>query len=576
MKSNRRTFFLNSLALGAAAALPVSGGTEAQAKRRLPLRGLAELKNVSVRGELGTRYQAATCNLLTRQDRYSLDVFRCNALGIPEPVWEGWPWPGDLIGRHLSNLHVAAPLGWSTARQRQIEILNTALPLQRRLGNFGADPPKVTDVEVISGNAFALRGLMDAYEDTQDQRALAAAQRLAAFFAANFDYYKDRGPIGSMHEFYGHCLDGLVRLHVLAGDPDALTLAERIAARTGLTSHTHHSLSMYRGVLELYNVTGNSDYLQHAEAYLAWVRANRIVTGGVPEAMPKSKQDEGCALADYVMVNLMMFRATGRAVYLDEAENTLVNHLFMNQFHTGGFGHRLYDVEIVGGKGWQGWDGKYGSENPGCCSLWGQWALAQVGQYVATQYERAIEVNLYPTAEVSLADPGLTLRMESDFPRMREAQLTIYVAPRTPLELRLRVPGWAEGVTAEVNGAPAATRQTEGRVLLRRTWRPGDRVRLQFASSLRLVRWPAADAARAAVFDGPLCLGLSNAEGDVDTPLRVAALKGKLALGADGQPQLLGANGSSAVKLRPIAEDWLAPDVFTPHRLRVLFAVAEA
>jgi hypothetical protein len=55
MKSNRRAFILNSLALGAAATFPISGGTEAQANGRLPLRGLAELKDVSVGGELGTR-----------------------------------------------------------------------------------------------------------------------------------------------------------------------------------------------------------------------------------------------------------------------------------------------------------------------------------------------------------------------------------------------------------------------------------------------------------------------------------------------------------------------------------------
>jgi DUF1680 family protein len=137
------------------------------------------------------------------------------------------------------------------------------------------------------------------------------------------------------------------------------------------------------------------------------------------------------------------------------------------------------------------------------------------------------------------------------------------------------VPGWAEGVTVEVNGVPAAVRPTAGRVLLRRAWRAGDHVRLQFASSLRLVRWPQADSLRAGVFDGPLCLGLSNADGDVDAPLKVvAAAGGKLALRSDGQPQLVGAKGPVAAKLRPLADDWQSPDVFNPHRLRVLFEVA--
>jgi len=573
MNSNRRDFILQAAALGAYAALPAFGRADAHPNHPGQIRDLPKLTDIRLGGELGTRYQAATYNILTRQDRYSLESFRSSALCNPGALW--WDWPGDQIGRWLSVVHVASAFGWTPASVNRTAVLDQILPLQRPQGSFSTESPDVKDVKVISGNAFAMRGLMDAYEDTGEERVLGAGRRLAGFFAANFDYYKDRGPQGSMHEFYGHCVDGLVRLYVLSGDQDALALAERIAARAGLTQHTHHSLSMYRGVLDLYNVTGNADCLKRAEAYLAWVRANRIVTGGVPEGMPKSEQDEGCALADYVVVNLMMFGATGQDSYLEEAENTLVNHFFMNQFHTGGFGHRLYEAEIVGGKGWQGWEGKFGSENPGCCSLWGPRALGLVGQYIVTCHDGAVEVNLYPTAEVSFTDPDLTLRMESDFPRMRQAALTIYAAPRAPLELRLRVAGWAEGVTVEVNGVPAAVRPTAGRVLLRRAWRAGDHVRLQFASSLRLVRWPQADSPRAGIFDGPLCLGLSNVDADVDARLKVvAAAGGKLALGSDGQPQLVGAKGPVAAKLRPLADDWQSPDVFNPHRLRVLFEVA--
>jgi len=326
--------------------------------------------------------------------------------------------------------------------------------------------------------------------------------------------------------------------------------------------------------LDLYRLTGNEEYLRRTLDYLEWVRANRIVTGGVPEEMPKSYEDEGCALADYVLVNLMTFGATGKDAYLDEAENTLVNHFFMNQFHTGGFGHRLYGAEIVGGKGWQGWKGKFGSENPGCCSLWGQWALGNVGQYIFTRQGHAVEVNLYPTAEASFPSLGLTLRQESDFPRMRQAALTVYTTSRQPLELRLRVPRWAEEMTVDVNGAKVPARPVDGRLILRRTWRTGDRLRLQFKSSMRLVRWPQADSPTAAVFDGPLCLGLSNADGDVDAGLKVVATAdGKLAPGADGRPSFVGEKGTVPVRLRPIADDWLSPEVLNPHRIRVLFGV---
>lgn len=551
--------------------LPLASQTQ-PAPAKIPQgRDTLNMSDVRLGGELGTRYQAATCNLLTRQDRYSLDVFRSNALGTPEAIWEGWPWPGDQIGRFLGNLQVASALGWTPAPKLRADILDTVLPLQRTPGNFGPDPPDPTDVEDISGNAFALRGLMDAYADTRDARTLEAARRMGRFFEANFDYYKARRQ-GSVHEFYGHCADGLVRLYEQGGDKWALELAQQIASRASRAPHTHHALSMYRGVLDLYRITGNEDYLRRTLDYLEWVRANRIVTGGVPEEMPKSYEDEGCALADYVLVNLMTFAATGKDLFLDEAENTLVNHFFMNQFHTGGFGHRAYDFEVVGGKGWQGWKGKFGSENPGCCSLWGQWALGNVGPYIVTRHHGAVEVNLYPTAEISLPDLGTKLSLKSDFPRLNRASMEVFTKGAPTMEFRLRLPRWAEAATLSVNGVKVAARVEDRRLVLRRKWRSGDVMEVQFKSGLRLVRWPKEDSALAAVFDGPLCLALSSADANVDARWRIATTaEGKLALNSSGQPVLIGEKGETQIRLRPIESDWLNPDVFNPHRLRVLF-----
>ncbi len=52
---------------------------------------------VRLEGDLGARYAAATCNLLTRTDRYSLESFAASASGKPGALW--WDWPGDQVGR---------------------------------------------------------------------------------------------------------------------------------------------------------------------------------------------------------------------------------------------------------------------------------------------------------------------------------------------------------------------------------------------------------------------------------------------------------------------------------------------
>jgi len=469
-------------------------------------------------------------------------------------------------------MHVAEGYGWTPARSLRDAVGDVTLTCQTKLGNFGQEKPlNQMDAKIISGNAFALRGLLDAYQDTSDPRYLDSARKLARYYEVTFDTWKDSGN-GMLHEFYGHCIDGLVRLYELGGDRWALDLAVKAGMRTGRTRHTHHSLSMYRGVIDLYRATGDRTFLDHAADYLQWCRENRIVTGDLPESLPKSYQDEGCALADYIVVNLMMFQVTGKDSYIEDAERTLVNHFFMNQFHTGGFGHRLFAADVIGGKGWQGWGGQFGSENPGCCSLWGDWALGQLGQYIVTQDSGTLEVNLYPSATFDIPDLHARIEMESDFPRMSRASLTVHCDAPLKCAIRFRVPAWAEGATVKLNGKDSGRPAQNGRLVLDRKWLSGDRVEILFASSLRLVPWPDQGSDTAAIFDGPLCLAISSANADVDAASRILiGSDGKLTLSPDGKPQAAGGKGAITTRFRPIAEDWLSPDVKQPNRLRVLF-----
>ncbi len=550
-------------ALGAAAR---PGSTPAPAVRER-----VALEQVTLRGEYGARFQAAAANLLTRQDRYSIASYVSNASSVPgAALW--FDWPGDQFGRMFSVWHVAQALGWTPARTLRSAVADAVLGLQTKAGSFGQEAPlDQKDDRIVSGNAFALRGLLDAYRDTGEKRYLESARRLGRYYEAIFDYWKDNGK-GMMHEYFGHCLDGLVALYAAGGDRWALDLGRKIAGRAGRTHHTHHTLSMIRGVIDLYRATGEKAFLDRAEDYLAYCRENRIVSGGLPEGMPISEQDEGCALADYVVVNLMMFEATGRRDYLEDAERTQVNHLFMNQFHTGGFGHRAFATDVVGGKKWQGWEGRFGSENPGCCSLWGCWSLGQAASFIVTRQGSAVDVNLYPSASIDLPDLAGRLEIESDFPRLSKIALTVHGDRTMKYAIRLRIPAWAVGAAVKLNGKDAGVAAVDGRIVLDREWRSGDRLDFAFGGGLRLVPWPDEKSSTAAVFDGPLCLALSSAAADVDRFAKLLVTsQGGLLLSADGKPQAADAKGETISAFKPIAEDWLSPDVKNPNRLRILF-----
>ncbi len=529
---------------------------------------------VRLSGELGTRYVAATCNLLTRTDRYPLSSFAASAAGKPGALW--WDWPGDQVGRWLSVLNVAEGYGWSQAAWHRKAVADAILPLQTREGHFG--PPGSAgsdDARIPSGNAFALRGLMDAFADTQDPRYLEAARRLARYFEAIAPKWEARSG-GKLHEFYGHCLDGLVALAEQGGDKWAIEFAERLAQRAGRTKHTHHSLSLCRGLIDLARVTGKKEYLAKVEDYLAWCRESRTVDGGLPEEMPGSPQDEGCALADWIVVNLMMYTLTGEERYLDDAEHTLVNHFFTNQFHTGGFGHRTFAQDIVGGKNWQGWDGRFGSENPGCCSLWGQWALGQVGRFIATVADGTLNVNLYPAAEIRIAEWGMCLEISSDFPRMERVRIRVTCEKPRSCVLSLRVPLWARSAKVTCDGLPMGSTGPGRRVVISRDWRASAVVDVALGTEVYGIPWPAEDPKAMAVFEGPLCLGLSSAEANVDVPWTVRVDgAGRPVLDAAGRVWVVDPSDRVRV-LDVVSAGWLTPDVKEPARKRILFQTRKA
>ena len=529
-----------------------------------------ELENILLQGELGTRYQAATVNLLTHTERYSLESFAASAAGTPGALW--WDWPGDQIGRYLSCLHVAEGYGWSEASDLRKSITDIVLPLQNPEGNFGPPGSYLSDdVRLISGNCFSLRGLMDAFEDTGDPRYLDAAERMARYFEKKAPLWETRSN-GMLHEFFGHCIDGLVKFYEQTDKEWAIELAKRLAGHAGRTSHAHHSLCLYRGIIDLVRVTGDTQYMGRVTDYMDWCNEHLSATGGLPEAMPYSYEDEGCGLTDWIMVNLMMFELTGEIRYVDAAEHTLVNHFFMNQFNTGGFGHLLFNQDIVGGKGWQGWEAKFGSENPGCCSMWGQWGLGQVGRFLVTEKADTVCINLYASATVNLPGKSAEVIISGDFPAMNQAEIKVATDVPIRFDLALRKPSWAGSMEVFLNAKRIDCEEKGGYFHIDRRWKKNSMVRVQFANSYRTILWPVAKPSGVAVFKGPLCLSLPGDKADVSgTWTLVMDNNGKLKLNDNHQPVAKDTTGNLIVPLEPVGSRWLDPDTQEPLRRRILF-----
>jgi DUF1680 family protein len=118
-----------------------------------------------------------------------------------------------------------------------------------------------------------------------------------------------------------------------------------------------------------------------------------------------------------------------------------------------------------------------------CCTMNASRLIASVGSYFLSHSDNAIAFHLYGgiSARVRLAGGNVAIREISTYPW--SGDIRVEVEPEGPFEfaLKLRIPGWARGIKAAVNGEPIATEGEveDGYLTISRRWAAGDRVTLE-------------------------------------------------------------------------------------------------
>ena len=167
--------------------------------------------------------------------------------------------------------------------------------------------------------------------------------------------------------------------------------------------------------------------------------------GGILEkCRVKYDRDEGCAIADWLRLNLDLARVTGKARYWAMAERTLHNHFLQNQTPKGGFGHRnmLCDKDGV-----CGFEGRI-EEAVWCCTFHGQLGFVNLREHLVSFNDTVLTSNFAldfsgtnstgrNLSEIrAAAGPGEVMRQ-----RIRLSGMPAKV-------IRVRKPHWANAVTA--------------------------------------------------------------------------------------------------------------------------------
>ena len=162
------------------------------------------------------------------------------------------------------------------------------------------------------------------------------------------------------------------------------------------------------------------------------------------------------------------------------------------------------------------------------------------GYQYATAPGDGIWTHLYIAGQASIpyGSGAVSLTQETAYPWDGAVKITVGVTAPTTFALHLRIPGWAAGATATVNGAPIDMGgASRGYLPVSRTWQSGDVVQLALPMTLRRLHSDPkvfAHQGRAAIARGPIVYCLEADDNPVDVHRIVIPAGAALSASFDG------------------------------------------
>ena len=449
---------------------------------------------------------------------------------IPKDIRRFTNFSGDLSGRYVGALALAS-LHKSEANAPLHALVSEILSHQKPDGHFG-DPMGLTemaddDMARLWGNGRMLIGLLEYYDVDPRPEVLQAARHIGDFLvevAPRFNspavgrFFSD-GRFATGYICWTQNLEGLVALYRQTSDKRYLKLARQLAERASRhpSQHSHGFLSTLRGMLELARITGEQSYLDQLRREWEGIAnsENLLIQGAIPEAFaPSIERDEGCSQADWLRLNLDLWRETRNAEYLEQAEHTLFNEFFLNQFATGDFGHVSLRETGVGAETARAW---------WCCTLHGLRAFPAVFDSVFRSQDERLFYELPLDGESGVE--GLRVVARSSLESDGSIRLQIADSDDRSHTIKVRKPAWASKLEAQIppnievadvdlaDAGLASADVADSRqqyLSLTGVWKEGDEVILHYDFETRLEPHPSRSG-YTAVFHGPWLLAVDEA-----------------------------------------------------------------
>jgi uncharacterized protein len=324
--------------------------------------------------------------------------------------------------------------------------------------------------------------------------------------------------------------------------------------------HAVRCLYLLTGATDIYTETGRPKVLTSVlSQWEDMVSAKTYLTGGVGsrhrdeafgdpfELPPDRAYCERCAAIASIMWNWRLLLLTGEARFAELMERTLYNGFLAG---IGLDGQSFFYVNPLQAR-------EPMVRSPwhycACCPPNAMRLMASLEHYLATSTERGVQLHQYASGRVRAQLAGnemFGIDVDTDYPFGGTVAVRAVAVPGGSCELALRVPAWAQDMSANLNGRPVGGHPgADGYFRHEREWSAGDELVIEFPVRPRIVR-PSddIDSVRGCVAfaRGPLVYCLEGRDVPVTGTIEGVSVVG----GREPEAEELDVNGQAMVGLK--------------------------
>jgi DUF1680 family protein len=476
---------------------------------------LSPIEPVSIEGYIGRKLDASYRNRILAQDVDRLVApfrNRTEASCWQSEFWGKWFTSAALAYRYHPDPKLKGILDSAVAK-----LLATQTP-DGYIGNYA--PDKQLEQWDIWGRKYCMLGLLAYYDLTGDTKSLDGARKIADHLMNELDVKKVKLVKKGNHRGMAasSVLEPIVLLYNRTKDKRYLSFAEEIVhewespdgpqliskAGTDVSKRfpkpktwfgweqgqkAYEMMSCYEGLLELYRITGKTEYRSAVEQTWDNINATEIniagsgssvecwFGGGHLQTMAISHYQETCVTATWIKLSQQLLRLTGETKYADAIEQTFYNAL-LGAMKPDGSDWAKYSP--LAGMRLEG--GEQCNMGLNCCVASGPRGLFTLPLSAVMHEKEGARINFFMDGIYRFQTPGgqtAQLVQVTDYPVSGSVLFKISVPKDEEFTVDVRIPGWSKQSGLTVNSKTVTGVVPGEYAAIHKIWKTGDLITLE-------------------------------------------------------------------------------------------------